>query len=356
LATYCEGRDPKTNACYAGKIENNLYPEILDAAATVWDRLDGAMLDFLPSYPWLYYASNGKVFYAGPTEQSRWLDIQGEGGWTNGPVSSQYRESGSAVMYATDKVMISGGGPVVPLKTVELIDLAAASPAWRGIADGVAPMVHARKHHNLTILADGRVLATGGTSGIGFNNNCRRRLVLEAEMWDPQNETWTTMAAMQFSRRYHSTAVLLIDGRVLSAGSDQYPSSPVQCSPAIPGQNQTEIYTPPYLFNPDGSPAARPTIQTAPVTPISYGQPFLVGMTNTAEAADIAKVTMVRLSSVTHSMNMNQRINRPTFRRVGSSLEVDAPANSNLCPKGHYMLFVINSAGVPSVAKVVQIL
>jgi len=248
--------------------------------------------------------------------------------------------------------MSSGGGPVVPCETAEVIHLATVNPVWRS----VTPMVHPRKHDNLIILADGRVLVTGGTCGIGFNNNCKRRLVREAEMWDPQNETWTTMAPMQLGRRYHSTAVLLIDGRVLSAGSDQYPSRPVQCSPAIPGQNQTEIYTPPYLFNPDGSLAARPTIQTAPVTPIGYGKPFLVGMPTATEAADIAKVTMVRLSSVTHSMNMNQRINRPTFRRVGSSLEVDAPANSNLCPKGHYMLFVINSAGVPSVAKVIQIL
>jgi hypothetical protein len=68
-----------------------------------------------------------------------------------------------------------------------------------------------------------------------------------------------------------------------------------------------------------------------------------------------AKVTMVRLSSVTHSINMNQRINHLTFRRVSSGLRIDAPANSNVCPPGHYMLFVINNAGVPSVAKVVQI-
>lgn len=115
---------------------------------------------------------------------------------------------------------------------------------------------------------------------------------------------------------------------------------------------QTEIFTPPYLLNSDGSLKTRPNISWAPDT-ISYGSQFQV---NTPNAISISKVTMVRLSSVTHGINMNQRINHLEFRRVGGGLRVTTPASSSECPPGHYMLFLINNSGVPSVAKVVQIL
>ncbi len=348
--TYCAQRGIIGNQC--AQVANNLYPEILPSStATAWDKLDNAQM-LLPLYPWLYYASNGKVFYAGQEAQSRWLDLQGEGAWSLGPVSSAYRESGSSVMYDTDKIMISGGGPVTPLATAEIIDLTPSAapsptpPAWQF----TAPMANPRKHHNLTILADGTVLATGGTKGNGFNNNCPENVVYAAERWNPANGTWSTMASMAQNRRYHSTAMLLPDGRVLSAGSAEYPSAGDTC-PVLPNQYQTEIYTPPYLFNPDGTYATRPTISNAPST-MGYGQQILINMPNTSS---IAKVTMVRLSSVTHSINMNQRINNLTFRRVGAGLRVTTPASGNVCPPGHYMMFVVNNAGVPSVAKIVQI-
>jgi hypothetical protein len=352
--TYCTERGIG-NRCVPGTFVNNPYPEILHSpTATAWDKLEDANL-VLPLYPWLYYASNGKVFYAGPTEQSRWLNIQGEGSWSDGPTSSVYRESGSSVMYDTDKVMIAGGGVPNPVDTVELIDLSAPTPAWRGpndLINPVAPMAFPRKHHNLTILADGTVLATGGTKGPGFNNNCVTNIVFAAERWNPVNETWSTMASMTHNRRYHSVAMLLIDGRVMVGGSDAYPSEGDTCKLLDPVY-QTEIFTPPYLFNSDGSYAARPVIQTAPEI-ISYGSQFVVGTTAT-DAPRIAKITMVRLSSVTHSKNMNQRINHLTFQRVGNNLNINAPAGSNVAPPGHYMVFIITNTGVPSVGKVVRI-
>ena len=196
-----------------------------------------------------------------------------------------------------------------------------------------------RRHLNLTILADGKVLATGGTQGPGFDDSCSHNAILAAELWDPDGNNgvgaWTTMAAMTNRRQYHSVAVLLIDGRVLvggNTGSD--PTSP-DCKSNNPVYQQ-EIFTPPYLFNSNGTPATRPNITYAPDT-VSYGTQFQVG---TPSAVSIEKVTMVRLSSVTHSVNMNQRFNKLTFSRVGFGLRVNAPANGNMAPPGHYMLFL----------------
>lgn len=327
----------------------------------------------LPLYPWLYFASNGKVFYAGPTNQARWLNTTGSGAWEPLPTplpspsptvnplqSSTYRESGSSVMYDVDKVMISGGGPVSPVATNEVIDLSSSTPVWRGVAS----MAFARKHHNLTILADGKILATGGTKGIGFNNNCERQVVYDAEMWTPPTTAtgqgaWSTMAKMTHNRRYHSMAVLLRDGRVLVGGSDMYPSTPNQCFPPLPQVGQTEIFTPPYLFADNGSLAVRPKVSsvqgsTPPsVIEVSYGSQISIGINTHPNS--ISKVTLIRLSSVTHSFNMNQRINYLPVTQNGSNLTITTPANSNLAPPGHYFMFVIDSLGVPSVAQIVRI-
>ena len=174
------------------------------------------------------------------------------------------------------------------------------------------------------------MLVTGGTSGPGFNNPTTP--VFEAEMWDPTTEAWTTMAAAQVPRLYHSVAVLLPDGRIFSAGGNGY--------------TQVEIYEPPYLFK-----GARPTITLAPAS-VSHGQTFFV---ETPQAADIAAVTWIRLPSVTHAFNQNQRINRLGFSQTTGGLNVTAPQSPNLAPPGHYMLFILNSNGVPSIAKIVRI-
>lgn len=339
----------------------NDVPEILPSpTSSSWTRLTGAGDVTLPLYPWLYYASNGKVFYAGPTQQARWLNISGSGSWvaltdSSTPAArSDYRESGSSVMYDVDKVMISGGGPVSPLATNETIDLSSSTPSWQSAAS----MAFARKHHNLTILADGKILATGGTKGVGFNNNCERQVVYDAEMWTPSTNTWSTMAKMAYTRRYHSTAFLLRDGRVMVGGSDLYPSTPTQCHPPLPFSYWTEIFTPPYLFDSNGNLASRPRVSTiqgnSPYgeTSVGYASQITVVM---GDSTTISKVTFIRLSSVTHSFNMNQRLNNLTVSQNGSTLTITTPANSSVAPPGHYLMFIINSSGVPSVGEIVKV-
>ena len=240
-------------------------------------------------------------------------------------------------MYEPGKVFIVGGSTcapygecsIPPTPTAEAIDLNAPAPAWRSVAQ----MAYARKQHNATILPDGKVLVTGGTSGSGGNDNAAYP-VYPAEMWDPGTNSWTTLASMSVYRGYHSTALLLPDGRVLSAGG------------GFTGPGSAEVYSPPYLFK-----GARPTITSAPTT-VGYNQTFSVG---TPDAAGITKVTLVRLSAVTHAFNFDQRINSLSFSATAGGLNVTSPASRNVCPPGHYMLFILNGNGVPSVAKIINI-
>ncbi len=209
-------------------------------------------------------------------------------------------------------------------------------------------MAFGRRQHNLTMLADGSVLATGGnSSGAGLVD--LNHGVYAAERWDPATGAWTTLAAETATRQYHSTALLLADGRVLSSGGGICGT----CDAVGYLAKNAQVFTPPYLFKADGSGelAPRPAISSAP-SAAAYGSAFTVG---TPEAAAIRKAGLVRLGAVTHSVNMEQRYVPLAFTAGAGSLAVTAPANANIAPPGVYMLFLVDAAGVPSVAHMVTL-
>jgi hypothetical protein len=300
-------------------------PQVYQAASGTFRDLTNAQLA-QDLYPRMHLAPNGQVFNSGPSGITRYLDTSGTGNWTFvANRAAGNRDYGSAVMYDTGKILFVGGGDP-PTGAAEKIDLTAGSPTWTSAGSLAFP----RRHLNATLLPDGKVLVTGGTSGPGFNDMTSP--VYASEMWDPTTGNWTTLASQTVGRFYHSVALLLPDGRVMSAGGNGHP--------------EVEVFSPPYLFA-----GPRPTLTNAP-TSVSYGQSFTV---QTPDAANIAKVTWIRLPAVTHAFDQNQRINRLTFTQASGALNVTAPSDPNVTPPGHYMLFILNGAGVPSVAKIVQI-
>jgi Domain of unknown function (DUF1929) len=322
----------------------NVIPEVWTPGGFngegAWRGLTSATAS-LPYYPMMFVAPNGTAFVAGPKQSTGYLNTTGSGSWTTGPNRTYGgRDYGSAVMYNAGKILVVGGGS--PTNTAEVIDLNAGGAAfWRR----VDTMAVARRQMNATLLADGTVLATGGSNAAGFNTKPTSDKVLAAERWDPATEHWTALARQTHYRLYHSTALLLPDARVLSVGSGQ---------PAATGLTDDytgEVFSPPYLFKLDGTPAVRPTFSGAPDN-VSYNGSFPVTFSS---AAPIAKVTWIRLSTVTHANNMNQRMNYLSFTANGSTLTITAPANANLAPPGHYMLFIVDANGVPSVAKIIRI-
>ena len=295
-----------------------------------WRSLSSASR-VLPNYPRTFLAPNGKVFYAGENRSTAYLSTSGSGSWsTVGSRRYGTRDYGSAVMYQPGKVLFVGGGRTT--NTAEIIDLNQASPTWQWTGS----MAYARRHLNATILPTGQVLVTGGSSGTGFSDEARA--VYPAELWNPRTGTWTTLASNSVARVYHSTALLLKDGRVLLTGSGDADGSV--------NHFDAELFSPPYLFN-----GTRPKISSAPST-VGYGQSFFV---ETPQAASITRVTWVRLGSVTHAFDSNQRFNELSFTRTSTGLNVTPPGSRNVAPPGHYMLFILNGKEVPSVARVVRI-
>ncbi len=308
-------------------------PEVLTPAGT-WRRLTSASRQ-LPNYPRMFLAPNGKAFYAGELQQTAYLATSGTGKWTNVALRVRAaRAFGAAVMYQPGKVLYAGGGSP-PTATAEVIDLNQATPRWRLVGS----LASARRHLNLTLLPDGRVVAIGGTSAPGFSDPSGA--VHAAEVWNPATEQWTTWASNAVTRIYHSTAILLADGRLLSAGSGDTPT---------PGAQQDElngeIFEPPYLFL-----GPRPTITSVP-TQWGYNQ---VVQLQSPQAASVKLVSLVRLMSTTHAHDMNQRWSAVPFTRSGTTLTLSTPARKNLVPPGNYMLFLVDVSGAPSVATMVRI-
>src|SRR5205814_9173108 len=149
--------------------------------------------------------------------------------------------------------------------------------------------------------------------------------------------TWTTLASAAKYRGYHSFALLLPDGRVLTGGGQMNQSGQAN------GSN-IEIFSPPYLFK-----GARPAITSAPSS-VAYGQQALIG---TADA--ISRVTWIRLGATTHAFNQEQRFLPLAFSAASGGVNVTFPSSANLSPPGYYMLFLVNSLGVPSVARIIRI-
>jgi PKD repeat protein len=283
-----------------------------------------------PYYPRNFLMPNGKVLSVGELQTNRWLDPTGTGTWTFGP-NRLYgkRDYGAAVLYDVNRILYVGGGRTT--NTAEILNLNAGSTwKWTG------SMAFPRRHLNATVLPTGEVLVTGGTQGTTFNNVSLA--VHAAELWSPVTGKWTVLASNTVRRAYHATSILLPDGRVLHAGSGD--------AQGPPPERNAELFSPPYLFKGD-----RPAIGSAP-TSIAYSSTFQV---TTPDAAGISSVSLIRLGSTTHAFDMGQRFQRLSFQRGNEVLNITGPTSRNITPPGHYMLFILNGNGVPSVAKVIRV-
>jgi fibronectin type 3 domain-containing protein len=309
-----------------------------------------------PLYPRMAVLPSGNVFYtghgSGTSSANGWIFNSANGGWTSSAATTMDRSYGSAVILPllppsyTPRVMALGGGSPATA-TTEIIDLSVASPSWTAGPN----MSTGRIQMNAVLLPNGKVLAEGGS----VNNESPDTPGKTADLYDPATNTMGPGGAAQYSRLYHSTALLLPDATVASLGSN--PGSRGSYEPAI------EIYTPPYLFDANDRliTTNRPSITG--ISPsseaIGYGAPFSVTYTS---ASAISAAVLVRPGSVTHAFNMDQRLiglcgpsPQPACTGVSGTLSLTSPPNGNIAPPGYYMLFLLDGAGVPSKAQFIQL-
>lgn len=295
------------------------------------------------SWPFIMQAPNGNMLFAGGANQTSlsFLSTEGEGALIPTSSTAVDRNRGSFVVYGAGEMLITGGHP--GLRSASKVDMnsAAVTPT--------NPMQLPRDDHNSIVLPDGSVIVIGGNQLGGFCNDEAGSYA--PEIWNPVNESWTLMAAQQYPRQYHSTALLLPDGRVWSGGQGY--ATIVSTQQALCSyQNNAEIFSPPYLFNADGSAASRPVVVSAPAI-LEIDSTYEL---ETGQAADIASVSLIRLSTATHATNFSQRFISLDFEHKSNNrLDISLPRNPNISMPGYYMLFVVNNAGTPSIAEMVRI-
>lgn len=284
---------------------------------------------------------------------------------------------GGRWVYPTGRVLILGGGgaegepePVITNKaydlhantpatrTAEIIDLAESTPNWRA----TKPMANGRVMPDSVLLPDGNVLVVGGgrygkSGGLlahfasvdmaGEPDKGALDPVLEPELFDPATETWRALCRKPIGRMYHTTAMLLPDARVLVAGHDGALNMP----PYDRSRYELELFSPPYLFARDGSPAQRPLISRAPGS-IRYGEQL-----DLAVSEHIASAALVAPSALTHQINPSQRYVGLGIdeQNEGAALRLAGPPDKNVAPPGWYLLFVVNDAGTPSVGSWIHV-
>lgn len=275
-------------------------------------------------YPRMLLLADGRVFEAGVNKTTLAFDPS-TNTWTRiDRFRIGRREAGMSVLLSDLKTVLAAGGSAT--QTAETIDMSQPAPMWQFTGS----LNRMRNHGNLVLLPDGTALAVGGG-----NDPLPGGPSPEAEVYDPATGTWTLLAPQQYERQYHSTAVLLPDGRVISAGGE-----------GTLGATTVEIYSPPYLFQ-----GPRPKIRSSPAS-IGYGGTFTV---RSRQSSEIDSIVLMRPGATTHGFDESQRILSLDFVVDGQNLSVDEPANSTIAPPGYYMLIILKANGVPSVARFVLV-
>ncbi len=349
-------------------------------------------------YPGLFLLPNGNVALAGPGQQdSALLDTAalgdpgtGRGGaWTQIPETapSQQHYGGSPVLEpqmnafsGSWNILVTGGadsnggvGFFPARRTVDRLTAGPGAPVWTH--DAQDDQQQARFYPNDVLLPDGGIAAIGGglagnytgtaLDGNYYVGNPPPPQLKQVELRRPGERTWRLGAAQQEYRTYHSTAALLADGRVMSAGDDGHEGPLDAPIPPDVRRDSAEFYWPPYLFDGDEC-ALRPVIRgvgaagapanpAAPWATLTYGERFGIF---SEHAQPGMQAVLVAPAEVTHGVDMNQRLVPLQIASTiaAGGLNALAPAHAAIAPPGYYMLFVVDAAGTPSVARWVRLL
>lgn len=289
----------------------------------------------------------GDVFQGGPTQT--WHRFDPLGGAPNvvlgQPIGDQARMYGNAISYDEGKVMLIGGAdrrksPPTSVNNVYLVDLNGPAPV---VTQG-APMNFPRALSNSVTLPNGEVLVIGGNTVAKIFSD--QGSVLPAEIYSPETDSWRIVDSLTIPRNYHSTALLLKDARVLSAGGGA-------CGDGCSANHlDGQIYSPPYLFEADDSPAIRPTLSIPESAQVRAGDELVV-----EASPGTTSFSIVRLSGTTHHLNTDQRFLRvPAVDNGDGSFTLSMPPNPNVLIVGHYWLFALDTDGTPSVGEAIQVI
>lgn len=329
--------------------------EQFDPATGIWSLLPGCPVAPMltddsqgifrqDNHGWLFAWKNAVVFQAGPSKAMNWYGTTDNGSQTAAGNRGNDVDSmnGNAVMYdaVAGKILTVGGAPNYQdndaTNTAFLITLPAGAPVTAPTVVQVPSMANPRAFANAVILPDGKIFVTGGqTYAVPFTDVTA---VKTPELWDPATMTWTTLPPHVVSRNYHSLAVLMLDGRVFTAGGGV-------CGGCATNHADAQIFSPGYMFK------TRPTITAVSATTMAVGATFTV-TTNIA----CTSFSIIRYGSATHTVDTDQRrVPLTPILTNGLTYTFKLPSDAGVALPGMWSLWALTSAGVPSVATTLKL-
>ncbi|KAH4941424.1 hypothetical protein HBI52_082640 [Parastagonospora nodorum] len=344
--------------------------EVYNPKTNAWTALPGAKVGPLltkdhegiwreDNHAWLHSWKNGSVFQAGPSKAQNWYGTAGTGSQVAAGIRDTVGDSmcGMSVMYEPGKIFSAGGSQ-------DYTDSAANNrahittidePNMPSVVERVADMAYPRGFGNMVVLPDGKIIVTGGQkrSKVFTDDDG----ILQAEMFDPATKAWKTLSAEAVPRNYHSVSILLPDGRIFTGGGGlcylaKVGANSANCNKLV-DHADGQIFSPPYLFKADGSEAPRLNIASLSSTKVKVGGKLSIKL---EAACNGHKFVLVRIGSVTHSINSDQRrIPLTNVTGKGDTYTVTMPNDSGVLIPGSYYLFVLSAEGVPSLARTVQV-
>lgn len=311
------------------------------------DAQDTANIYRGDNHGWLFSWKNGYVFQAGPSKAMNWYGTTGSGSQKSAGLRASDADAmnGDAVMYdaVNGKILTVGGAQsyqgVQATSNAHVITI--GTPGGTPSVTKVASMSYARSFANSIVLPDGTVFVVGGQSWAQpFTDDTA---ILYPELWNPSTQTFKVLAPMVNARTYHSVGLLLPDATVFTGGGGL-------CDTCSVNHFDAQIYSPAYLFNADGSRAAQPKITSVSTASVKVG-----GSLTVKSDSAIAAFSMIRFGSSTHTVNTDQRRIPLTFTGTQAGYTMTVPSDAGIALPGYWMLFAINGAGVPSVAKTILV-
>jgi len=291
-------------------------------------------------YPRMHVMPKGLILSCGH-QVNVWAWNPTTSHWALLTQTSTYRHYGTSfllplhnVSTERGKILLVGGSPTTidyATTSAEILDFDLGTETTPVLRQ-TAPTTYRRKYLAPVILPNGKCAIFGG-SQLGVTDP-----VLVPEIFDPGTETWESLPSATVPRVYHQVSLLLPDGRVWTAGS----TASVNME-----ELRTEIYSPSYLFQ-----GPRPIISGSPIVG-NYGGTITIP---TNDPLAVTSVSLLRLMATTHHYDANQRLVwLQILNKTSNSVTVSAPLNANIAPPGYYMIHILTTLGVPSVAKIIAI-
>ncbi|KAK3986375.1 hypothetical protein QBC44DRAFT_248232 [Cladorrhinum sp. PSN332] len=353
---------------WSGPISPDKNGELLSISNNTWIPLPSALAspiltndaqgDFAAdNHAWLFAWKSDSVFHAGPSSAMNWYGTSPYTSGSHYPAGLRANDAdsmnGNAVMYdaLNGKILTLGGAPSYTNSSATAaahIVTLPSTPFSIPSVEEIQPMHFPRAYANSVILPTGDVLIVGGTTYARQWTDANATLI--PELWSHKTKTFTKMAQMDVPRTYHSVAVLLPDGTVLTGGGGL-------CWEECVGGTREEVnhmnlqrYLPGYLFTGDGDTLARrPRVLGVSNTHVVVGGELVV--TTDVEVGEFA---LLRYGTATHAVNTDQR--RVSIEAVGVEGEgkvykLNVPDDAGVVIPGYWMLFAISGEGVPSVSE-----